>query len=381
MERRIFSDEHNVFRDAFRRFLEREAVPHQEEWEREGMVSREIWSKLGEQGYLCPCLEEKYGGSGADFLYAVVIVEEVVRARLSGLAVSLHSDIVAPYIDSFGSEEQKMRWLPACARGEKILAVAMTEPGAGSDLAAIRTTARRDGDHYVINGQKTFVSNGLLCDLVVVACKTDLNADPPYAGISLIVVEDGTPGFEKGRKLEKIGMKAQDTSELAFDDCRVPVDNILGEEGHGFIFLMQKLQQERLVVAIGAQTAAEAILKDTVAYCQEREAFGRPISKFQNTRFKLVEMATEIEVGRSFLDRLIVEHTAGADVVKETCMAKWWLTEMLKRAADEGLQLYGGYGYMLEYPIAKAFLDARVQTIYAGTTEIMKEIVARQMGL
>jgi len=308
-------------------------------------------------------------------------MEELARARESGFALSLHSDIVVPYLAAFGNEEQKQRWLPRCVSGDKITAVAMTEPGAGSDLQAIKTTAVKDGSHYILNGQKTFISNGLLCDLVIVACKTDQKADPPYTGISLIVVEDGMPGFERGRKLDKIGMLSQDTAELAFTDCRVPAKNLLGEEGQGFVFLMQKLQQERLVCAIAAQAGAEFALEETINYCQTRTAFGKPIAKFQNTKFKLVEMATEIEVSRAFTDRLIIEHMNGANIIKETCMAKWWTTEMLKRVVDQCLQFFGGYGYMLEYPIAQAYLDVRVQTIFAGTTEIMKEIIGRQMGL
>ncbi len=381
MERHIFSEEHELFRQGFKKFLQREVVPHQAEWKKNGMVSREIWKKAGGEGYLCPWAEEKYGGSGVDFLYSVVIMEEMTKIMESGFAVNLHSDIVVPYIAAFGSDGQKQRWLPGCVSGDLITAVAMTEPGTGSDLQAIKTTAVKDGDSYMINGQKTFISNGQLCDLVVVACKTNPKADPPYTGMSLIVVEDKTPGFEKGKKLEKIGMKSQDTSELYFSDCRVPVKNLLGAEGEGFFQLMQKLQQERLVSAIMAQTGAEQALEGTIEYTKTRTAFGKPIAKFQNTRFRLVEMATEIELGRTFIDRLIQEHIKGVSVVKETCMAKWWMTEMLKRTVDQSLQFFGGYGYMLEYPIAQAYLDARVQTIFAGTTEIMKEIIGKQMGL
>lgn len=381
MERKIFGEEHEIFRQGLKKFLEREVVPHQAEWKKNGIVSRDIWKIAGSAGYLCPGVEEKYGGSGVNFLYSVVIMEEMARIMESGFAINLHSDIVVPYIAAFGNEEQKQRWLPGCVSGDLITAVAMTEPGTGSDLQAIKTTAVKDGDYYILNGQKTFISNGQLCDLVVVACKTNTKADPPYTGISLIVVEDKTPGFEKGRKLDKIGMKAQDTSELYFSDCKVPAKNLLGAEGEGFFQLMQKLQQERLVSAIGAQAGAEKALQDTIEYTQTRTAFGKPISKFQNTRFKLVEMATEIELGRAFIDRLIQEHVEGASIIKETCMAKWWVTEMLKKTVDQCLQLFGGYGYMLEYPIAQAYLDVRVQTIFAGTTEIMKEIIGKQMGL
>ncbi len=381
MDRKIFSEEHEIFRQGFKKFLERNVVPHQAEWKKNGIVSREIWKLAGKEGYLCPWVGEKYGGSGVDFIYSVVMMEEMARIMESGFAMNLHSDIVVPYIAAFGSEEQKQRWLPGCVSGDLITAVAMTEPGTGSDLQAIKTSAVRDGDSYIINGQKTFISNGQLCDLVIVACKTNPKADPPYTGMSLIVVEDKTPGFEKGKKLEKIGMKAQDTSELYFSDCKVPAKNLLGQEGEGFFQLMQKLQQERLVSAIMAQAGAEKALEEAIEYTKTRTAFGKPISKFQNTRFKLVEIATEIELGRSFIDRLIQEHVSGANIIKETCMAKWWVTEMLKRTVDQVLQFFGGYGYMLEYPIAQAYLDARVQTIFAGTTEIMKEIIGKQMGL
>lgn len=381
MKRKLFSEEHRIFQDAFRKFMEKEANPHYEQWEKEGMVPRSLWLKAGEQGFLCPWVPEEYGGSGADFLYSVIITEECCRARNSGFAISLHNDICVPYLSAFGNKEQKERWLPKCVTGEYITAIAMTEPGAGSDLAALATTAIRDGDDYIVNGQKTFITNGLVSNLVIVAVKTNPKAQPPHTGISLVVVEEGTPGFNRGRKLDKIGMKAQDTAELYFEDCRIPVANRLGDEGMGFIFLMQKLQQERLVCAVGAQAAAEIMLADTIQYTKERRMFGKALSKFQNTRFKLSEMATEIEIGRVFVDRLIEEHMKGSSVISETCMAKWWVTEMAKRTADECLQLFGGYGYMLEYPIAKAFLDIRVQTIYAGTTEVMKEIIGRQMGL
>lgn len=381
LERTLFNEEHEIFRDSFRKFVEKEILPHREHWEKQGHVGKEIWRKCGEQGFLCPWIEEKYGGSGADFYYSIVIAEELARSGESGLALNLHSDIVVPYIYSFGSEEQKLKWLPKCVSGESISAVAMTEPNAGSDLAGMRATAKRDGDAWVINGQKTFISNGWLCDICIVACRTESAGGQGHGGFSLFVVEDGTPGFVKLRKLDKIGMKAQDTSELLFEDCRIPASNLLGEEGKGFYYLMEKLQQERLMVAVGAQAVAEAVLKMTINYAKERTAFGKPLTKFQALRFKIVEMATEIEIGRVFVDRLIKAHIEHKQVIMETCMAKWWITEMLKRAVDEGLQIHGGYGYMVEYPIAKAFVDARVQTIYAGTTEIMKEIVGRSLGL
>jgi len=378
MKRYLFSEDHEIFGDAVRQFVEREVRPNQERWMEAGIVDRSAWVKAGEAGLLCPWLEERWGGPGGDFLYSVVVTEGLARAYESGFAVSLHSDIIVPYIHSFGSDAQRERWLPGCAAGERITALAMTEPGTGSDLAAIRTTAIRDGDDYVLNGQKTFISNGILCDLVIVAART---SPDPHQGLSLFVVEDGTPGFVKGKRLKKAGMAAQDTAEHYFEDCRVPADCLLGAEGAGFMMLMQKLQQERLCVAIGAQATAEQVLEDTVAYCKEREAFGRPISKFQNTRFKLAECATEIEVGRAFLDKLIGEHVGGHHLVKECSMAKVWQTEMLGRVVDACLQLHGGYGYMLEYPIARAHMDARVQRIYAGTNEIMKVIISKQLGL
>lgn len=347
----------------------------------QGSVDREAWRKAGEGGFLCPWLDPAYGGAGGDFLHSVIVIEEMARAYDSGFAMSLHSDVVVPYIATFGTEEQKQRWLPGAASGEIVTAIAMTEPGTGSDLAALATTAVRDGDHYVLNGAKTFISNGILCDICIVAAKTDTNPENAHRGISLFVVEAGTPGFVKGKKLRKMGLPSQDTSELAFEDCRVPVKNRLGEEGGGFLMLMQKLQQERLVVSIGCQAAAERILEDTVAYCKERKAFGKPISKFQNTQFKLAECATKVEVGRAFLDRLIAEHVAGKYLVKECSMSKLWQTEMLGEVVDECLQFFGGYGYMLEYPVTRAYMDARVQRIFAGTNEIMKVIIAKQMGL
>jgi len=379
VDRTLFSEEHELFRTAFQKFAAQEIVPHQEQWRRDGMVSREAWRKAGEGGFLCPWLEEEYGGPGGDFLHSVVVMEEMARIYDSGFAVALHSDVVVPYIHEFGTEEQKKRWLPGCASGDLVTAIAMTEPGTGSDLAAIQTTARRDGDDYVINGAKTFISNGILCDLCIVAAHA--GGDDAHRAISLFVIEADRPGFIKGKKLEKMGLASQDTSELAFEDCRVPAANMLGQEGGGFLMLMKKLQQERLVVAIGSQAAAEQVLRDTIQYCQERRAFGRPISKFQNTQFKLAECATKVEVGRAFLDKLVAEHVAGKYLVKECSMAKLWQTDMLGEVVDECLQFFGGYGYMLEYPVTRAFMDARVQRIFAGTNEIMKVIIAKQMGL
>jgi acyl-CoA dehydrogenase len=308
-------------------------------------------------------------------------MEELAHAYESGFAMALHSDIIAPYIHTFGSDDQKRRWLPGCASGELVTALGMTEPGTGSDLAAIATTAVRDGDDYVINGSKTFISNGQLCDLVIVAAKTDPNPDNAHKGISLIAIEAGRKGFVKGKRLHKMGMASQDTSELFFEDCRVPATNLIGAEGGGFMMMMQKLQQERLCVAIGAQAGSEQVLADTIAYTKERKAFGKPISKFQNTQFKLVECLAKVEVGRAYVDKVVAEHIAGKYLVKECSIAKFWLTDTGQEIVDTCLQFFGGYGYMLEYPIARAFMDARVQRIYAGTNEIMKVIVAKQLGL
>jgi acyl-CoA dehydrogenase len=381
MDRTLFSEEHDLFRQSFRQFVTREVVPNQPEWNEAGIVDRAAWRAAGAQGFLCPWLDEEWGGPGGDFLCSVVVMEEMARVYESGFAMSLHSDIVVPYIHRFGDDDQKRRWLPGCASGELITALAMTEPGTGSDVAGIQTSARRDGDDYVLNGAKTFISNGALCDLCVVAAKTDTNPDNAHRGVSLLVVEAGTPGFVKGERLAKMGMASQDTSELFFEDCRVPARNRLGEEGSGFRALMTNLQQERLCVAIAAQAMAEQVLTDTLAYVKERTAFGRPIGKFQNTQFKLAECATEVEVGRAFLDKLVAEHLAGKYLVKECSMAKLWQTEMAGRVVDACLQFFGGYGYMLEYPVTRAYMDARVTRIYAGTSEIMKVIIAKSLGL
>jgi acyl-CoA dehydrogenase len=381
MDRTLFTEEHDAFRKAFRQFADREIVPNQERWREQGQVDRELWRKAGAQGFLCPWLEEPYGGAGADFLCSVVIMEELARVYESGFAMALHSDIIVPYIHAFGTEEQKRKWLPGCASGEFVTAIGMTEPGTGSDLAAVATTAVKDGDDYVINGSKTFISNGQLCDLVVVVAKTDPNPENAHRGISLFVVEGNRKGFTKGKRLHKMGMASQDTSELFFEDCRVPAANRLGAEGAGFMMLMQKLQQERLCVAIGAVAGAEQVLADTIAYTKERKAFGKPISKFQNTQFKLVECAAKVEVGRAYVDKVIAEHVGGKYLVKECSIAKFWTTDMAQEVIDDCLQFFGGYGYMLEYPVTRAFMDARVQRIYAGTNEIMKVIVAKQLGL
>jgi acyl-CoA dehydrogenase len=381
MDRTLFNADHDAFRQAFRQFVEREIKPHQSRWREQGQVDRDIWRKAGAQGFLCPWLEEKWGGAGADFICSVVIMEELARAYESGFAMGLHSDIIVPYLHSFGTDEQRARWLPDCASGELVTALAMTEPGTGSDLAAIATTAVKDGDEYILNGAKTFISNGQLCDLVIVAAKTDPNPDNAHRGISLFVVEANRKGFARGKRLHKMGMASQDTSEMFFEDCRVPAGNLLGVEGGGFMMMMQKLQQERLVVAIGAIAGAEQVLADTIAYTKERKAFGKPISKFQNTQFKLVECLAKVEVGRAYVDKVVAEHVAGKHLVKECSIAKFWITDTAQEVVDTCLQFFGGYGYMLEYPVTRAFMDARVQRIYAGTNEIMKVIVAKQLGL
>ena len=381
MKHPYLTEDHKIFRKSLRKFLEKEAVPFYDQWEEERMIPRSIWRKLGEHGFLCPDLEEKYGGFGVDWGFSVVINEELERVGSGLVGIGLHNDIVVPYVNTFGSEEQKQRWLPRCVTGELITAIAMTEPGTGSDLANIKTTAKLNGDHYVLNGQKTFITNGIQSDLILVACKTDPNALPKHKGVSLLLVERDTPGFSRGRKLNKVGLHCQDTAELIFEDCKVPKENLLGEEGKGFLYMMDKLQQERLVVAISAQTAAEVMLRATIEYVKSREAFGKKVSQFQNTQFKIAEMATEIEMGRAFLDQLIAEHMDGQNVVTKVSMAKWRMTDTAKKIAGECLQLHGGYGYMEEYEIARRFRDIQVSSIYAGTNEIMKTIIAKNLGL
>ena len=375
-----YTEEHRIFRESVRKFLEKEVTPYVEEWEEIGIVPKSIWKKMGDQGFLCMDVPEEYGGLGADFLYSVIIGEELPRTNHTGLIASLHSDIVVPYITAFASEEIKKKYLPGCVSGEIITAIAMTEPNTGSDLAAIRTNFIEDEDSFIINGQKTFISNGLNCGLLVLAAR-DPKAEDPHASISLFLVPAGTPGFEKGKKIKKIGWHSQDTAELYFTDCRIPKDHILGQKGMGFYMLMMKLQQERLVCAIGAVAAAEYMLELTLLYVKERKAFGKPISKFQANQFKIVEMATEIKLGRTFLDKLIADHMEGKNIVTEVSMAKYWTTDMAHRVADQCLQLHGGYGYCEEYPIARAWRDTRVMSIFAGTNEIMKTIVAKMMGL
>lgn len=374
--RTLFDADLEGFRDSVRKFLEQEAAPYHEQWEKDGQVSRELWTKAGELGFLCPTMPEEYGGVGADFRYSAVIHEEISRAGLSGIGWGLHSDIVAPYILHYGSEEQKQYYLPKLASGEMIGAIAMTEPGAGSDLQGVKTNAIKNGDHYLLNGSKTFITNGQLADVVIVVAKTDPKEGAK--GTSLFIVESDWDGFEKGQNLKKVGMKAQDTSELFFQDVRVPETHLLGSnEGQGFFQLMQELPAERLQVALTAVAAAEAAWEWTLAYVKERKAFDKPVIAFQNTRFKMAEMKADITAARVFVDRCLELHLDKKLDVTTAAMLKQWTTDLQCKVMDECVQLHGGYGYMWEYPIARAWADSRVQRIYAGTNEIMKEIVSR----
>lgn len=376
--RQLFDADVESFRDSVRKFLQQEAVPYHAQWEKDGQVSREVWRQAGELGFLCAPMPEAYGGSGVDFRYSAVVMEELATLGLSGIGWALHSDIVAPYILNYGTEAQKQKYLPKMASGEVITAIAMSEPGAGSDLQGVKTSAIRKGDHYILNGSKIFITNGQMADLVIVVAKTDPKEGAK--GTSLFLVEAGSKGFEKGKNLEKIGMKAQDTSELFFQDVEVPVENLLGaNEGQGFLQLMKELPQERLLVAITALAASEAALKWTIQYAKERKAFGKPVLAFQNTRFKLAEMKAEITAGRVFTDRCLELHLQKKLDVPTAAMLKQWSTDLQCRVMDECVQLHGGYGYMWEYPIARAWADSRAQRIYAGTNEIMKEIVARSL--
>lgn len=376
VHRSVFRDDHEQFREQVQRFFEREVVPHHAEWERAGIVPKDVWRKAGQEGLLNPMLPEPYGGGG-DFGHAAVILEEIARTGASGLGFPLHSDIVAPYINAYGTKEQKDRWLPRMAAGERIGAIAMTEPGMGSDLKAVRTTARRAGDHYVLNGQKTFITNGINSEIVIVVAKTD--PELGAHGISLLVVEDGMPGFSKGRKLEKIGLLAQDTGELFFDNVEVPLDNLLGEENAGFKYLMHELAQERLVVAVRAAMSVEAFLERTIAYTRERKAFGKPVFDFQNTRFKLAEVKAQATMLRVFVDDCIALHMHRELTADRAAIVKLNATTLQNQLLDVLLQLHGGYGYMAEYGIGRAWTDARVGRIYGGSDEIMKEIIARTL--
>ena len=375
--RNVFRDDHEMLRTTARRFLERECLPKQAEWDKAGCVDRETWLKAGREGLLCLTLPTEYGGGGGDFGHAAVLNEEVNSCGVSGLGFSVHSDIIAPYLARLGNEEQKQRWLPKVCSGEAILAIGMTEPGTGSDLKAVRTTAVRDGDEYVINGSKTFISNGLNADLIIMVCKTDPNAGS--RGVSLIVVEATREGFRRGRKLDKVGQHAQDTAELFFDNVRVPVANRLGEEGKGFAYLMAELPQERLSIALGAAAKLEACLEHTLNYVKDRKAFNQTVWDFQNTKFKLADIKAQAIAVRLMVDHYLSEHVRRRLTLEEAAVVKLFATETLGKALDEMVQLHGGYGYMLEYPVARAFADSRVTRIYGGTSEVMRDLISRKL--
>ena len=375
--RTIFREEHNIFRESVRRFVDREIVPFHAQWEKDGIVPRELWIKAGAEGLLCCTVPEQYGGMGLDYLFDVVVFEELWRSGASGPGFLIHTDLVATYLLSFGTEEQKRRWLPKMVSGEAIGSLGMTEPHAGSDLKAIRTRAVRDGDNFVINGQKVFISNGQSCNVLVLATKTDSAAGAK--GVTLFLVDTSLPGFRRGKNLNKLGMKAQDTSELFFDELRVPASDMLGDEGKGFELMMTKLAQERLAQAIRSATVAETVIDYTVAYTAERKAFGKTIGDFQNTQFKMAELRTEAAVGRQFVDKCIEVFMKGELDAVDAAMAKMWLSNMHCRVVDECLQLFGGWGYMWEYPIARAYADARIVKIAGGSIEVMKHIIGRQM--
>ncbi|RAL30847.1 acyl-CoA dehydrogenase family protein [Rhodococcus sp. AQ5-07] len=380
MERTLFEPEHELFRESYQKFLAQHVAPNHEKWEEQNIVDRDVWVEAGKQGFLGTAVPEEFGGGGVkDFRYNAIITEETTKGGFSGIGFTLHNDVVAPYLLELSNEEQKQRWLPGFASGELISAIAMTEPGTGSDLQGIKTKAVRDGDHWVLNGSKTFITNGINADIIIVVACTD--PDKGAQGFSLFVVERDMPGFERGRNLDKIGMKAQDTAELSFTDVRVPAANLLGEEGMGFFYLMKNLPQERLSIAVVAAAAMESVLESTIQYCRDRKAFGKSIGSFQNTRFVLAELATETTAVRILVDKFIEQLNAEKLTVQEAAMAKWWTTEAQVKLIDRCLQLHGGYGYMKEYPVAKAYMDSRVQTIYGGTTEIMKEIIGRSLNL
>ena len=375
-----YTEAHQRFRERLREFCETEIVPQVEQWEVDHIVPKEIWQKMGRGGFLCPTLPAEYGGIGGDFIHSLIVTEELSRTMQTGLAAGLHSDVVVPYIESFGSEEQKQKYLPGCVSGDCVTAVAMTEPGAGSDVAGMETTAVEDGDEVVLNGSKTFISNGVICDLVVVAAK-DPAVENKHQAVSLYVVEAGTPGFEKGTQLDKMGWHSQDTAELFFTNCRIPRRNRLGEKGSGFFMLMGKLQQERLVCCMGGVVAAERILEYTMAHCRKTMVGGKPLSKSQAVQFALVEMATEAKLGRTFMEKLIADHMEGNNVIVETSMAKYWATDLANRMANRALDIVGEYGALESCPLARGLRDARVMAIFAGTNEIMKGIAAKFMGL
>ena len=377
--RTLFAPEHETFRDSVRRFMRDEVAPHDERWQKQGYADRDVWRKAGANGFLCPSMPPEYGGAGADKLYSVALIEEQARANNSTLGFGLHSEIVAPYLLAYGSEALKKKYLPKMASGEMVSAIAMSEPGAGSDLQAVKTTAVRKAGSFIVNGSKTFITNGWNCDLVIVVAKTDPSKGAK--GTSLMVVDTSMKGFTKGKRLKKMGLKGQDTAELFFDNVEVPAENLLGQENNGFIYLMQELPWERMQIAIGATAKSEAALEWTKTYVRERKAFGRPVAGFQNTRFKLAELATEVQIARVFVDRCLELLLNKSLTPEAAAMAKYWVTDLECKVMDECLQLHGGYGYMWEFPIARAYVDARVQRIYGGTNEIMKEVISRSLGL
>ena len=379
IERSLFTADHEAFRDSFRRFTEKEIAPFHSEWEEQGYVDREVWRKAGANGFLCMTMPEQYGGASVDKLYSVVQMEELSAGFYSGIGFGLHTEIVAPYILRYGTEDQKKRYLPKLASGEMVGAIAMSEPAAGSDLQGVKTTAVRKGDHYVLNGSKTFITNGWHADLVIVVAKTDPEAGAK--GTSLLLVERGMPGFERGKRLKKVGLKAQDTSELFFQDVRVPTDNLLGGEGRGFICLMEQLPWERLQIAIGAVAAMQSAIDLTLTYVKDRKVFGQAVGAYQNTRYKLAELQSEAQVARVFVDKCTELEVQGKLDSATASMAKYWCSDLQNKVIDECVQLHGGYGYMWEYPVARAWADARVQRIYGGTNEIMKELISRSIGL
>ena len=379
-DRTLFEPEHELFRESFRAFLDKHVAPFHDQWEKDKIVDRGVWLEAGKQGFLGMAVPEEYGGGGnPDFRYNTVITEEIVAGRFTGIGFGLHNDVVAPYLLRLANAEQSARWFPKFCSGELITAIAMTEPGTGSDLQGIKTRAVKQGDHYILNGSKTFITNGINSDLVIVVAQT--NPEKGALGFSLLVVERGMAGFERGRHLDKIGLDAQDTAELSFTDVVVPAENLLGEEGQGFVYLMQNLPQERIGIAIAAAAAMESVLADTLQYTKERKAFGKPIGSFQNSRFLLAELATEATAVRIMVDEFIKLHLEDKLTAEQAAMAKWYCTEQQVKLIDRCLQLHGGYGYMREYSVARAYLDARVQTIYGGTTEIMKEIIGRSLGV
>jgi alkylation response protein AidB-like acyl-CoA dehydrogenase len=382
MKRTLYEADHELYRASVHEFVDREVSPNVAKWETEGKIDKAMFHKAGDAGLLGMAIPVEHGGGGVDdFRFNAVVVEELINgdAFASGLAITLHNDVVTPYFTKLSNEEQATRWLPGIASGALMTAIAMTKPGAGSDLAGIKTTAIRDGDRYIVNGSKTFITNGINSDLIVTAVKTD--PSERHSGMSLLVIEDGMEGFTRGRNLEKIGLHSQDTAELFFDDVAVPVENLLGDEGRGFVHLVENLPQERLSLAVGSIAHAQVAFDWTLDYVKERQAFGQPIGSFQTVKHLMAEMRTELDIGQSYVDSQIVVHNAGELSAEEAAKAKWWVTELENRVIDRCLQLFGGWGYMEEYPIARAFRDARVQTIYGGTTEIMKEIIGRSLGL